>query len=232
MVDFNSFANDPKTFLGKRAITVQGNRLLSAATVDQEALAFHGGETVKVVGLDASKTVINLELAEEHGKLVINVSENNQGKTPSYYLPWKAGHAYKMQLGAQAAFFTTAYMSSCGLLISGPADRPVVIHANCGNSGRIDNAPTKPAEIDQYSVLYSNLAGQMISNGTLPAAGGGSKLAIFDPAFYMAGKNAGYASVFGVRRSAAWQFFYNIGNKINGFTGRLWPEPDLEVLRS
>jgi hypothetical protein len=232
MVDFNSFANDPKTFLGKRAITVQGNRLLSAATLNQKSLAFHGGETVTVVELDANKTVIDVELADEHGKLVINVFNDNKGKIPCYYLPWRSGHAYMVQLGAKADFFTTAYMSSCGLLISGASDRPVVIHANCGNSDRIANAAAKPAEIDQYSVLYSNLAGQLISDGTLPAAGKASKLAIFDPAFYMAGKNAGYASVFGVRKSGQWQFFYNIGNKTNGITGRLWPEPDLDVLKS
>lgn len=215
---------DPKGFVGAAPLIVAGNPPLLAATHDQGGLGFGGTETVTVVEQLAAKSIIDISLAAEHGKLKLYVPAAGGDKASAYYLPWKSGHAYTITLGNQASLFTTAYMSSCALLIGGTRSAPVVIHANCGKSKRITDDTA--ANTDQYTVLYNALLQALVTNGTLPGNSAATPIAMHDPGLYMTGSKAGYTAVVGTLSGGDWTFWYNVNNGVTGFTGQLWPAYD------
>ena len=220
------FLTAPKTTIGTAPLIVRGNPPLNAATHAQRKIAFGVGESVQLVEQSAAHSIIDLSIAKENGKYMIYAPAGSGDVGPAYYLPWKEGHAYAITLGSGANFFTTAHMSSCALLIGGTPAAPTVIHANCGNSKRIDDSAAKSLQIDNYTSLYNNLLQALVTDGILPGNSSATPIAMHDPGVYMTGAKAGYTAVIGVRTGANWSFFYNVNNGLTGFTGQLWPTYD------
>jgi hypothetical protein len=198
------------------------------------------------------KFVIEDDLPRGVNQKKVTCTQTNQhGSTVlrCYFLIWSADHCHALDLPANGnRLFLTAPLNGCAVMINGPRNNPLVVHANVSNQlpepnyppnagieeiGRIRNETRLQQWTAAYSAYATDLIKRYIFDSNYPTT-------ICDPEFYFQCGGA-QARVFGLRDVDGWTFYYNIdlsrrkrggqGMETKSFTGTLWPkrqEPSYE----
>ena len=224
--DSNSFKTNPITYLGSKQFVTPGSTgsLTDKSITERESL---GGMEVATFNSYTSRKDFAVSSTAPY---VATIATGSGFK--AYWLPWKSGCAFKMQIDTHCDFFVTAKMNSCGVIIGGDAAKPVIIHANTEDvtvpefslDPKVYAAAcisARATQINEYKLAYGNFAAEAIGKNWFGT--GSPNVSVIDPEYYMNDKLMSM-SVFGCQRSGRWTFYANlhiVGN--TGKTVEIWP---------
>jgi hypothetical protein len=242
--DVTAFKNDPITYLGTRTLVNPGTTAASLTQADITGRTHLGGVGMELITVNNQLSRRDIVVSDTpHGfSLSLAASGQGAGAFKAYWLPWKSGEAYRIQLGTELDMFITAKMNSCGFIVGGrDRKQPVAIHANEANVTMPDySSPNSPAYLkeirgvqnNEYKLSYGGLAAQAIAAGLFGPSDPkvDQNVGVLDPEFYMTDKLQ-FASVFGIRSGEGWTFYANITDITNkGTTLELWPDQPKRLL--
>ena len=137
-----------------------------------------------------------------------------------YGLPWEASHAARCSLKSAKTNFLTPCLNGCGVIISGTAAEPVVVHANTQAEALLTPFVEQQSKYFKlWSDTYVVLASKLVAKRLIPSEG----LSLFVPTDYMV-PGVAAATVFGVNEGGSWSFYATLNKAANGETRRIWPE--------